>query len=139
MDGLDLDAIRHALKVARRHGLTEVELCVGETRFSARLAPMPVMAPPVHTSSAAESAAIDLPSEPDHTPITAGLVGFFRVGKTKLEIGQTVEAGQSLGAIAALGISSEVECPVSGEIVEVLIQPDAPVEFGQVLARVKAE
>lgn len=139
MDGLDLDAIRHALKVARRHGLTEVELCVGDNRFFARLAPMPVAALQVSVATAPESAAIEMPSEPEHTPITAGLVGFFRVGKMKLEVGQTVEAGQSVGAIAALGISSEVECPVSGEIVEVLIQPDAPVEFGQVLAKVKAE
>ena len=47
------------------------------------------------------------------------------------------ETGDIVAVISQLGIANDVESRVSGEIVEVLIEENQPVMFGQVLARIK--
>ena len=49
-----------------------------------------------------------------------------------------MDKGEIVASIAALGLNNDVESPVSGEIIEVLVKPDQAVEFGQALALVKA-
>ncbi|HEY0866194.1 MAG TPA: biotin/lipoyl-containing protein [Fimbriimonas sp.] len=128
MPDLDLRLVRHSLRVARKHGFTEVELAVGDDFFTAKL--KPIVAPP--------PAAADTPAGgPEILTINATLVGFYRESKTPLAVGQTVQAGDVVAVIAALGIANDVESKVSGEVIEVLIAPDQPVEYGQPLARVR--
>ena len=52
-------------------------------------------------------------------------------------VGQTVKQGQVLCIIEAMKIMNEIESEVSGTIVEVCGQDAHPVEFGQVLFRVR--
>ena len=129
---MDIDLVRHALAAARRHGYAEVELGEGEATFSARLArlPKPKAAP---ASTSAELSAPKAPSE-----IKATLVGYYREAKEPLAVGRTIRKGDSVGSIEALGIVTDVTSKVEGEIVEVLVEPGQPVEFGQALARVQA-
>jgi len=44
MSALDLETVRHALGLARQHGFAEIELSVGESSFTATLAPGPTAA-----------------------------------------------------------------------------------------------
>lgn len=126
----DLDLVRHALKTARRNGFTEVELAVGPDSFQAKLRPM-----------AGGGVALEEPerAEPPLGTISATLVGYYREAKNPLQVGQQVRAGDVVAVIAALGIANDVESKVAGEVVEVLVTPDQPVEFGQPLARVKPQ
>ena len=133
MSNLDLELVRHALSVARKHGFAEVELGVGEESFSAKLDP----APP--KSKTKKSAAIEAAStESELQNVVATLVGYYREAKQPLQVGATINKGDVVAVISALGIANDVESKVSGEVVEVLVEPNQPVEYGQVLARVKA-
>lgn len=130
MAELDLDIVRHALGVARRNGFAEVELAVGDSSFHARLDPMPAGSPkPVDTNEA--------PAEPVVIDVKAPMVGYARDGKVPLTVGQEIQKGQVVAMIEALGLANDVEAPASGEIVEVLVAAGEPVQYGQVIARVR--
>jgi acetyl/propionyl-CoA carboxylase alpha subunit len=62
--------------------------------------------------------------------VVSPLVGIFHPAVVS---GQQVEAGQSLGAITALGLPTNVDAPQAGTIEELLIEADEPVEYGQPL------
>lgn len=130
MSELDIEVVRHALTVARKQGFAEVELAVGESSFTARLAPGAPSAPTSQGSDAntAETAI---------SPIKSTVVGYYRAAKPPLVVGQTVQKGDVVAVIVALGLANDVESTVSGEVVEVLVEPDQPVEYGQPLALVR--
>ncbi len=130
MAHLDSETIRHALEVARRQGVTEVELTWGDTSFRAQLAPSP------------PRAAVVVPGEPssaadDIRAIVAPLVGYFQKGVPELAIGSAVVKGDVVGIVSALGLANDVEAPFDGKVVELLVGDNDPVQFGQPLAKVR--
>jgi len=131
MAGLDIELVRHALDVARKHGFAEVELGFGDDSFTAQLAPGTPVARPSATSGVSASA------EPVLQAIKASQVGYYMPAKDPLAPGLQVKKGDLVAVIAALGIANDVESKVAGEVVEVLVEEDQPVEYGQVLAWVK--
>ena len=76
-------------------------------------------------------------SEPALLPIKANQVGYYRPAGKPLEVGLTVSKGDVVAVISALGLANDLESPVEGEVVEVLVADGEPVQFGQVLAQVK--
>jgi biotin carboxyl carrier protein len=130
MANLDSELVRHALSVARQYGFAEVEIGVGDDSFSARLDPV------VKKISAGKSLA-PVEVNPELQSIAATLVGYYREAKTPMKVGSIVKKGDVIAVIAALGIANDVESKVSGEVVEVLVEPNQPVEYGQALAKVK--
>ena len=134
MAELDPATIRHALSVAKAHGFGEIELEAGSSSFAAKLG-----------AAASNGQAHPGVSEADAAPqvkavpISASCVGFYQPNDSALSIGRHVDKGEIVASIAALGLKNDVESPVAGEIVEVLVKPDQAVEFGQALALVKAE
>lgn len=128
MPDLDLELVRHALKVARNNGFTEVGLKVADAEFTAKLRPMaPTAKPPEQPT----------PEETKPHAVTSTFVGYYREAKQPLRVGQVVEKGDLVAVVAALGIANDVESKVSGEVIEVLVEPNQPVEYGQPLARVR--
>ncbi len=68
--------------------------------------------------------------------VTATLVGLFRVSlkrgaKAAVSVGDQVRVGQIVGAIEALNVMNEVETPVAGRVVEIVVKDGQPVEYGQ--------
>jgi acetyl-CoA carboxylase biotin carboxyl carrier protein len=68
--------------------------------------------------------------------VTATLVGTFRVSlkrgaKAAVSVGSQVRVGQIVGAIEALNVMNEVETPVAGRVVEIVVKDGQPVEYGQ--------
>ncbi len=121
--------MRHALSVARSRGFAEVELSSDEGSFSARLDSRP--------SSARASATAEPSNEPSFGEIRSSLVGYYGELKDPLVVGRQVKKGEVVAIVAALGIANDVESKVTGEVVEVLVEPDQPVDFGQLLAKVR--
>ena len=76
--------------------------------------------------------------EPEYQVIASTLVGYYQEAKQPLRVGTAVHAGEVVAIVTALGIANDVESKVSGEIVEVLVEPNQPVEYGQALAKVKS-
>jgi acetyl-CoA carboxylase biotin carboxyl carrier protein len=132
MPNLDLDLVRHALSVARSHGFAEVELGVGADAFTAKLEPLArkqTLAEQIEEAEVIEKESV--------VDVRATLVGYFRHPKQPVEVGARVSKGDVVAVIAALGISNDIEAPEEGEVVEVSVQQNQAVEFGQVLVRIK--
>ena len=53
--------------------------------------------------------------------------------KPFVEVGSSVEKGQTLCIIEAMKMMNQIEADVSGKIVRVLVENGHPVEFGQTL------
>ena len=78
----------------------------------------------------------------DLTEITSPMVGtFYRAAAPGedpfVEIGNNVKVGQTICILEAMKLMNEIESEFNAEIVEILVDNGTPVEFGQVLMRVK--
>ncbi len=74
--------------------------------------------------------------------ITSPMVGtFYRASAPGedpfVEIGSSISIGQTICILEAMKLMNEIESEFNGEVVEVLVDNGTPVEFGQVLMRVK--
>ncbi|MBV2352225.1 acetyl-CoA carboxylase biotin carboxyl carrier protein [Synechococcus sp. HK05] len=101
--------------------------------------PAPVAAAPA-TPSAAPPAAPAVRG--DLVEITAPMVAtFYRAPSPGdpafVELGARINVGQTVCILEAMKLMNELESEVSGEVVEILVENGTPVEFGQVLMRVK--
>jgi len=55
-----------------------------------------------------------------------------------VEVGSKVKKGQSLCIVEAMKLMNEIECEVSGTVVEILVESGHPVEYGQALFQIEA-
>jgi acetyl-CoA carboxylase biotin carboxyl carrier protein len=81
-------------------------------------------------------------SRSDLVEITAPMVAtFYRSpapGESAfVEPGTRISVGQTVCILEAMKLMNELESEVSGEVVEILVENGTPVEFGQVLMRVR--
>ena len=82
------------------------------------------------------------PGRSDLTEITSPMVGtFYRAAapgeEPFVEVGNKVKVGQTICILEAMKLMNEIESEFNAEIVEILVENGTPVEFGQVLMRVK--
>ena len=82
------------------------------------------------------------PGRSDLTEITSPMVGtFYRAAapgeEPFVEVGNNVKVGQTICILEAMKLMNEIESEFNAEIVEILVENGTPVEFGQVLMRVK--
>ena len=82
------------------------------------------------------------PGRSDLTEITSPMVGtFYRAAapgeEPFVEVGSNVKVGQTICILEAMKLMNEIESEFNAEIVEILVENGTPVEFGQVLMRVK--
>ena len=81
-------------------------------------------------------------SRSDLIEVTAPMVGtFYRAPGPEeppfVEIGSRISVGQAVCILEAMKLMNELESEVSGEVIEILVENGTPVEFGQVLMRLK--
>ena len=98
----------------------------------------PTVAPHTSPSPSTPPPSVDNPLQ----EITSPVVGTFYRSPAPDEppfvnVGDRVQAGQTVCIIEAMKLMNELEAEVSGEIVEILVENSQPVEFGQVLMRVR--
>ena len=89
-----------------------------------------------------ESPQVAPPGRSDLTEITSPMVGtFYRAAAPGedpfVEVGSNVKVGQTICILEAMKLMNEIESEFNAEIVEILVENGTPVEFGQVLMRVK--
>jgi len=82
------------------------------------------------------------PGRADLTEITSPMVGtFYRASAPGedpfVEVGSSIKVGQTICILEAMKLMNEIESEFNAEIVEILVENGTPVEFGQVLMRVK--
>ncbi|MFM7549790.1 MAG: acetyl-CoA carboxylase biotin carboxyl carrier protein, partial [Cyanobacteriota bacterium] len=98
--------------------------------------PVAVAATPSVPPPAAAAARSDL------LEVTAPMVATFYRSPAPgeapfVEVGSRISTGQTVCILEAMKLMNELETEVSGEVVEILVENGTPVEFGQVLMRVK--
>ena len=96
----------------------------------------------VPVASEPETPQVAPPGRSDLTEITAPMVGtFYRAAapgeEPFVEVGNNIKVGQTICILEAMKLMNEIESEFNAEIVEILVENGTPVEFGQVLMRVK--
>ena len=97
---------------------------------------------PSNLPDTAVSAPVAPPGRSDLVDVTSPMVGtFYRASAPGedpfVEIGTQVTTGQTICILEAMKLMNEIESEFNAEIVEILVENGTPVEFGQVLMRVK--
>jgi len=83
------------------------------------------------------------PSEPGLTDVLSPMLGiFYRAPKPGeppfIEVGTNVDEDTVIGIIEVMKLMNSVRAGVKGQVVEVLAENGAPVEYGEILLRVRA-
>lgn len=101
--------------------------------------PVAVPPPTPGPTPAATSEAMDVSAaEAQYQEVRSPMVGtFYRAPSPDsdpyVEVGQSVEVGQTLCIVEAMKLMNEIESEYSGKIVKILVDNAQPVEFNQVL------
>jgi len=148
----ELSELRQLIRLVQRTGIGEVELSSGgrSVRVSASTgAPVamsvPAAMPAPHASESDRAAAATASSNSGvdaaasrAATIASPMVGtFYRApapdADPYVEVGDMVEAGQTVCIIEAMKLMNEIESEMRGRIVQILVENAQPVEFGQKL------
>jgi len=145
-DPLPLDQVEKIVVLLRESGVGEIRVRRGETEISVKA--MPEIPP----ASLQRAAGTEPQAEaPDASPemnglysVRSPLVGtFYRApapGESSyVEVGDAVQAGQTLCIVEAMKMMNEIVADVSGEVVEVLAENSGGVEYDQPLFRLRPD
>ena len=149
---MDLRKLKKLIDLVEESGIAEIEVTEGEekVRITRSLAaPQPVYAaapavaaaPAPAAAAAAPVAAAGAPAAPARDlskAQTSPMVGtFYRApgpnAPAFVEVGQSVNAGDTLCIIEAMKLMNEIEAERSGVVKEILVENGQPVEFGEPL------
>ncbi len=148
---MDIRKVKKLIELLEESGIAEIEIHEGEesvrisrtsqiqqTMYAAAPAPVAAPAPAAAAPAAApaaEAAASDVPS--GHQ-VTSPIVGsFYRSpspsAKAFVEVGSSVNVGDTLCIIEAMKIMNQIEADKAGTIKAILAENGDPIEFGQPL------
>lgn len=76
------------------------------------------------------------------TEIKSPMVGTFYESSSPdsapyVKVGDKVKKGDILCIVEAMKVMNEIEAEIEGEIIEILVSNESPVEYGQVLFKIK--
>ena len=129
------------LEVKRNLGVSSDLVALTDKNTSDQI-PIPVPQPKVDTPGPSTPPPSVPGSRSDLLEVTAPMVGtFYRAPAPEeppfVDIGTRISVGQAVCILEAMKLMNELESEVNGEVIEILVENGTPVEFGQVLMRVK--
>ncbi|HEY9147890.1 MAG TPA: acetyl-CoA carboxylase biotin carboxyl carrier protein [Gammaproteobacteria bacterium] len=146
---MDIRKVKKLIELLEESGIAEIEIHEGEesVRISRnsqnmpQFAPAPVAAAPVAAPAPAAAPAAEADSGsalPSGHQVTSPIVGtLYRSpspsAKAFVEVGQSVNVGDTLCIIEAMKIMNQIEADKSGVIKAILAENGEPVEYGQPL------
>lgn len=148
---MDIRKVKKLIELLEESGIAEIEITEGEE--SVRISRYAAAAPPMIVPTAPAPAAAAAPAPPAATPaldtaqpeapaeghtVCAPMVGTYYSApapgaKAFVQVGSTVEAGDTLCIIEAMKMMNQIEAEIGGTIVSILAENGEPVEFGQPL------
>ena len=155
---MDLQEIRRIVELMNEHGLTQFDLTkkdfqlklkkgsdVDELRGLLASMPAPAAAPALQAPAPAALPAVAAAASPavaDGIEINSPMVGTFYIKPAPdaanfVEVGSTVSVGQTVCIIEAMKVMNEIKAEVSGTVTAIVAQDGKPVQFGDVLFRIK--
>ena len=147
---MDLRKLKKLIDLVQESGIAELEITEGEEKVRINRVGIPghpgmmtmpqatLPSVPAATSALATVPAVEAPAEPEGHIVKSPMVGtFYRSSapgsKPFVEIGQNINAGETLCIIEAMKLLNEIEADQSGVVKKVLVENGQPVEYGQPL------
>ncbi len=155
---MELQEIRKIVELMNEHGLTHFDLTKKDFHLKLKkgadlddlrslLASLPAAAPATLAAPVAQAAASPASATPaapvaEGAEITSPMVGTFYTKPAPdapnfVEIGSSVSVGQTLCIIEAMKVMNEIKAEKSGTICAVIAEDCTPVQYGDVLFRIK--
>lgn len=144
---MDFKELEDFIAIAKNAGASELKYQKDEKKFSisfpvAGAQAVNTIAPVAQQVGQHPASAVAAPNNDGLVDVTCPFVGtFYRSPSPEAgvytKLGDRVSNGQILCIVEAMKIMNEIESDVSGEIVEICVENETYVEFGQVLFRVK--
>ena len=146
---MDIRKVKKLIELLEESQVAEIEIHEGEE--SVRISRMPqavpaqtfVQAPPAMMAAPAVAVpaaapAADEPVVPEGHTVDSPMVGTFYEAaspgaKPFVDVGQQVNAGDTLCIIEAMKMLNQIEADKSGKVTARLVENGQPVEFGQAL------
>ena len=145
--------LRNLLEFLSGSDIQELKLEGDDFRLEVRRnlpGPAPVLLPAAAAPLAAPAPAAPVAVPPpaaaaarsDLVDVRAPMVGIFYRAPAPgeapfVELGNRVSVGQTICILEAMKLMNELEAELSGEVVEILVENGTPVEYNQVLMRVR--
>lgn len=149
---MDLKDIQNLIKFVAKSGASEVKLEMEDIKVTIKTggekaettivhqAPIAAVQPaqaPSHTTPV-ETAAPAVEDDSKYVVVKSPIIGTFyrRSSPDKplfVEVGSTINVGDTVCIIEAMKLFNEIEAEVSGKIVKILVDDATPVEFDQPL------
>ena len=145
---MDLRKLKKLIDLVEASGIAELEITEGEEKVriakSIAGAPMMMAPQPQYFQAGAPAAAAPVATAPAEEAVPEGhivrspMVGtFYRApapgSKNFAEVGQSVNAGDTLCIIEAMKLLNEIEADQGGVIKAILVENGQPVEYGEPL------
>ncbi|MCS2161216.1 acetyl-CoA carboxylase biotin carboxyl carrier protein [Scandinavium sp. H11S7] len=149
---MDIRKIKKLIELVEESGISELEISEGEesvriSRASANAGfpvmqqayAAPMMQPQMAPAAAAPVAAVEAPkAEISGHIVRSPMVGtFYRTpspdAKAFIEVGQKVNAGDTLCIVEAMKMMNQIEADKSGVVKAILVESGQPVEFDEPL------
>ncbi|ANU35188.1 acetyl-CoA carboxylase biotin carboxyl carrier protein [Vibrio scophthalmi] len=149
---MDIRKIKKLIELVEESGIAELEISEGEesvriSRHGAApvhapiqyaAAPAPVAAPAVAPAAPVAAAEVAAPATPAGHQVLSPMVGtFYRSpspeSKSFIEVGQSVNAGDTICIVEAMKMMNQIEADKSGVVTAILVEDGQTVEFDQPL------
>ena len=142
---MNFEKLKELIQLAKDHGLAELKIEDGDEKYCIK---MPY-ANSLSQGQILQTSNLSLPENAETKMESSGLteikspfVGtFYRSSSPEsdayVSLGQKITSGQVLCIIEAMKIMNEIESEISGEIVEICVENETYVEYGQVLFKVR--
>ena len=146
---MDLRKLKTLIELVESSGIAELEISEGEERVRIVRAGAAVQhvyaAPQQHMMTTLTPQLPDAPAEPaapDGHVVKSPMVGsFYRSpspgAKSFVEVGQSVNVGDTLCIIEAMKLMNEIEAESAGQVMEVLVENGQPIEYDQPILKIK--
>lgn len=146
---VDIRRINALIKLVKESGITEIEITEGEDtiRISQQSTSVPIVqhvaapmvmpsAAPISTHSVPETTKVD--ETPNGHTVKSPMVGTVYLcpapgEKSFVNVGDRVEAGDTLCLVEAMKMFNQIESDQSGTVLAILIDNEQPVEYDQPL------
>ena len=150
---MELQEIRRIVELMNEHGLTHFDLTKGDFHLKLKkgadlddlrslLSALPTAQAPVAALPAPVAAAAPAAPAAEGAEITSPMVGTFYLKPAPdapnfVDVGSVVSIGQTLCIIEAMKVMNEIKAERAGTICACVAEDGTPVQYGDVLFRIK--
>lgn len=148
---MNMDTLKEIVKVAKDQGVAELKVEGKDYKvsvtFSTGAAPIHHVQPIVHHAPVAQAAPAAAPkaapaADANLHVIKSPFVGTFYTSPSPgkpayVKVGDKVKVGQTLCVLEAMKIMNEIDADINGEIVEICVDNESLVEYGQPLFKIR--